>query len=278
MTQPSLHQLEREVETARAKLAGDLARLRSPATSAEFGEALKQEAVDVKDGLLEKAKTSVQSALEGVIEDVKARAAANPAAVLAIGAGIAWRLLRHPPIATALVGAGLVSLFRTPPAHINGRDSEAYISHAKARLREQASEIASMAKEQAGELADAAKERAAAIGQSVAETAGELTDRAKEQAQHLRAQAASAAAFLGDGVKERTSATLGRAFETGEDMRDRASSAISAAGEVGGDWARSAEDAISDPQARDKVLLGAAGVAVVAALSIAFQRRLSDVD
>jgi uncharacterized protein YjbJ (UPF0337 family) len=278
MTQPSLHQLEREVETARAKLAGDLARLRSPAISAEFGEALKQEAIDVKDDLLAKAKTTVQSTLESFVDDVKARAAANPAAVLAIGAGVAWRLLRHPPVATALVAAGLVSLFRTPPAHINGRDPEAYISHAKVRLREQASEVAGMAKEQASELVDAATEKAAEVGRSVAEKAGELTDRAKEQVEQLRAQAASAAAELGGDIKEQTTTTLDRAFGSGEDIRGRASAIISAAGEVGGDWARSAQDAASDPQARDKVLLGAAGVAVVAALSIAFQRRLSEVD
>jgi hypothetical protein len=117
MIEPSLNQLEREVEASRTKLASDLSTLRSP----EFTENLKQEAIDYKDALLDKAKAKAQSSIESLIEDVKARAAANPAAALAIGAGIAWRLIRHPPIATALVGAGLISLFRTPPARPNGQ-------------------------------------------------------------------------------------------------------------------------------------------------------------
>jgi len=47
-----------------------------------------------------------------MVEDMKAKASENPAATLAISAGLAWRLLRHPPIATALIGAGLFSLLR----------------------------------------------------------------------------------------------------------------------------------------------------------------------
>src|SRR5436309_14363927 len=103
MSEPSLNHLERDVETARVKLASDLSTLRSPSTTAEFTETLKQEAVDAKDALVEKAKTSVQSSIESLIEEAKARAAANPAAALAIGAGVAWRLIRHPPITTLLV-------------------------------------------------------------------------------------------------------------------------------------------------------------------------------
>ena len=44
MIEPSLNQLEREVEASRTKLASDLSTLRSPATAAEFTETLKQEA------------------------------------------------------------------------------------------------------------------------------------------------------------------------------------------------------------------------------------------
>jgi hypothetical protein len=85
MIEPSLNQLEREVEASRTKPASDLSTLRSPATAAEFTETLKQEALDAKDALLDKAKASAQSSIESLIEEVKARAAANPAAALAIG-------------------------------------------------------------------------------------------------------------------------------------------------------------------------------------------------
>jgi hypothetical protein len=47
---------------------------------------------------------------------VKARAAANPLAVAALAAGVAWRLFHRPPVATLLVGLGLVGLLRTSPS------------------------------------------------------------------------------------------------------------------------------------------------------------------
>jgi hypothetical protein len=60
MIEPSLNQLEREVEASRTKLASDLSTLRSP----QFTENLKQEAIDYKDALLDKAKASAQSSIE----------------------------------------------------------------------------------------------------------------------------------------------------------------------------------------------------------------------
>ena len=80
MTEASLQQIEREVEVARAKLAQDLAVLRDPATFSEFTEELKGEALGTKDALVDKAKSSVQSTIDGFVEDLKGRAAANPAA------------------------------------------------------------------------------------------------------------------------------------------------------------------------------------------------------
>ena len=180
MTEPSLSVLEREVEAARVKLASDLSTLRSPSTTGEFTETLKREAIDAKDALVEKAKAGVQSSIESLIEEAKARAAANPAAALAIGAGIAWRLLRHPPVTSLLVGAGLLSLFRTKPEHSYGTSRD-YLSHAKTRLVEQASEVA-----------EVAKEKAAALSETVTEKVTETTDDLKERVQDLAKQAASA--------------------------------------------------------------------------------------
>ena len=88
----------------------------------------------MKDALVDKAKSGVQSTIDTFVEDLKARAAANPAAALAIGAGIAWRLIQRPPIATALIGAGLYSLFRTTPTHGthgSARTTDEYLAQAK---------------------------------------------------------------------------------------------------------------------------------------------------
>jgi hypothetical protein len=83
----SLHDHKIEVERSRAKLTQDLAVLCSPETFAAFTDDLKQEAFDTRDAFWEK---------------LKARAASNPAAVIAIGMGLAWRLIQRPPIASAL--------------------------------------------------------------------------------------------------------------------------------------------------------------------------------
>jgi hypothetical protein len=272
MSEPSLRQLEQEVEAARAKLARDLVTLRSPSTSAEFTESLKQEALEAKDALLDKAKTSIQSSIDSFIEDVKGRAAANPTAALAIGAGLAWRLVRHPPIATALVGAGLWSLFRTQPAHLHGRADEDYLSYARNRFVEQA-----------GEVAEIAKEKAVVFGETVSERAAETAADIRDRVQDLTAQAKSAAGDAAEHAKERASAMWSEAAEaaeafkqSGRSARSGASTGMSrAADTVDKVWA-STQSSMGDPEARDKFLLGAAGLAVVAALGIACQRRITE--
>ena len=245
MTEPSLSVLEREVEAARVKLASDLSTLRSPSTTEEFTEALKHETIDAKDALVAKAKAGVQSSIESLIEEAKARAAANPAAALAIGAGIAWRLLRHPPVTSLLVGAGLLSLFRTKPEHSYGTSMD-YLSHAKTRLVEQA-----------GEVAEVAKEKAAALSETVTEKVTETTDDLKERVQDLAKQAASATHRVAKETKEHVSGMW-----SDEDTLDQA--------------AHTAGAIASSPAARDQLLLGAAGLAVVAALGIACQRRFTE--
>ena len=125
--------IEVEVREARAKLAKDLTVLRSPQTYRDFRSGLKSEA---------------QSMLQRITEDLKARAAANPSAALAIGAGVAWRLLRHPPIATALIGAGVLSLWRTTTVRV---DEDDYLSTAQQRFGEQVSEAVDTVKDYATE-------------------------------------------------------------------------------------------------------------------------------
>ena len=137
--------------------------LRSPDTFSEFTDGLKSETVGVKEAVVEKAKSSIRSTIGEFVEDLKGKAAANPTAALAIGAGIAWRLFRHPPIATALVGAGLVSLLRTTPWRSNGYISEDYMSHAKERLIEQSTDFAGTMKDHAVAMGETVKEKATAL-------------------------------------------------------------------------------------------------------------------
>lgn len=309
MSDLSLHQLEREVEAARAKLAGDLSALRSPATYSEFTSDLKNDALDVKDALVDRAKSSVASTIEDFVDDLKARAAANPAAALAIGAGIVWRLIQRPPIATALVGAGLYSLFRTNPIQPAQRTNEGYLSLAKDRLGQQASDFAESVKERAvavgeaatektaelaasakdralamgeaatqktAELAANVKDRAMAMGEAVTEKATELAGAATDEAQHWSDEMRSSVRRVaGDATR-----AAGNATATLEEMRQSsmkaAERAASRATAISDEWSQPLQEAIGNQESRDKFLLGAAGVAVIAALGIACQRRLSE--
>jgi hypothetical protein len=269
MIEPSLSQLEREVRAARAKLATDLSTLRSPDTTAEFTETLKLEALDAKDALLDKAKSSVQSSIESLLEDIKARAAANPAASLAIAAGLGWRLVRHPPIATALIGAGLLSLFRTTPPHTNGHGHPDYLSQAKTRLMEQASEAA-----------EVAREKAAALTETVAAKGTDAAARLKERVQDVAARASASAESLAVEKREQAAAMLRQTkhvLEHGaQDARSAAADAASRASAALDRGWQGTQSAVSEWESRDKVFLAAAGIAVATALGLAWQRRAAE--
>ncbi len=277
MTDQSLYVLEREVEAARQKLAADLGVLRSPQTFSEFSADLKADALEIKDELIDKARTSAQSSVYSLVDDLKARAAANPAAVLAIGAGIAWRLVRHPPVATVLVGAGLYGLFSSsPPLGPRPRTNEGYLAQAKDRLREQASD-----------LALSVKDKAVAIGEAATEKASELASDLRESTEQVYRAAA-------DKVSEATSAATDQA----EQWTDQARTSVKElASNMGVSGVRPAEARLTtvgslkpsltdtwspslqpDQAWRDTVLLGAAGVAVAAAFGVALQRRVRETE
>ena len=246
MSDPDVHKLLHDVEHARAKLSNDLSRLSAPSTHAEFTSALKEEAVNAKDHLIEKTTSGVRSTLEDLAATLKAKAAANPAAALAIGAGIAWRLYQRPPIATALIGTGLISLLRTAPAITNGQARD-YLSHAAERLTEQVSEVGGTIKEGAVAAVDTIKDQTAVLAKTANERLGQLSDHAQGMVQNAAAN------------------TGAHAASTAEQLSD-----------VADDLSRPIQNVLSDQESRDKLLLGFAGTAVVAALGMAFQRRINE--
>lgn len=227
----NLSTLEFEVEQARAKLVRDLSILRSPQPYRALTADLRSEA---------------QSIVHRVIDDVKARAAANPSAVLAIGAGIAWRLLKDPPIATALIGAGALGLWRTQPIDVAHGD---YFGTARERLQEQVGDAVETAKDYAAEAAGTIQKEAAnyarTAGNTIAQTAGLAAEGVAESVENARAMI--------EPIPERV-----------------ASAAQRASSQLG--------QALDGANVRDQLLLGAAGMAVAAALGLAYQRRLSEDD
>jgi hypothetical protein len=241
MSEASLHSLERDVEAARSRFADSLMVLADPGGYAEAAEAAKR---DVR-GLKRQVEHKLQSTADGYLDGLKARAAANPAAVLAVAAGVAWRLFHKPPIATALVGAGLYSLLRTTPEDFGEEDRIDYTDRAKERLRQQMTDARDTVLEKAGELAGEAASAAKSLSQSAGETIGKLSAEASERA----ASASTAAARLArDGTT--------RGVETAKETLAHSARAIS--------------------DNRDQALLGIAGVAVAAAIGVALNRRLEE--
>ena len=79
-------------------------------TISEFKDTLWAEARETKDELIEKTKDAAQDGIQRIIADLKERAAANPAAVLAIGAGLA--LVHRPRLPRCWWASALSGLFR----------------------------------------------------------------------------------------------------------------------------------------------------------------------
>jgi hypothetical protein len=246
-----LNALERDVEQARARFAGDLARLRSPTTVARFKDDAWAQAIETKDELVDKAKDAATDGAQRLFTDLKERAAANPVAALAIGAGLAWRLVHRPPIATLLVGMGVVGLLRTSPA----RSSQPYMGLHDEDPRLRSGHGANDLVARAGELAETAKEKAQDWGASAG-------DAARATATRVADTAAAVADRASDGLADASHATR----ETVAHMADKATVLAQQA-------SHRVYEALPDKEDRDTYLLGAAALAVAAAVGIAYQRR-----
>lgn len=240
-----VRKLEREVEIARSRLRSDLSVLSSPRTYADFKEDLKSEAT---------------SKVNDLVDALKARAAANPAAALAIGAGIAWRVIERPPIATALIGAGLFSLFRTSPVERSPFEERDYVSEGQERLKEQVSDFADEIKDHAVDMASVVASRASDVAGAATE---KMRDFASAATSKAKVHISSVSQLASDGMDDAAGLAAEVPARAGR-MIQKASLAL--------------EDAVSDDDTRDKILLGAAGLAVATALGIAFQRSMSEPD
>lgn len=265
---------EQEVQGARAKLTADLTALRSPANLTAFTDELKQEAVAAKDSVVQHTKETVRTTIEEIVADLKAKAAANPAAALTIGTGIAWQLVRNPPIVSGLIGVGLYSLLRTPaPESVAGGDLD-YVDYGKRRLKQQAAYFGLEAARVVAEAGEALSEKRDEFYDTVKDKVRGLTDGAAETA----ATVTSAAQARTDGLAASARRTFHDALDQVEGVATHSTQAATATLKntvyTAGDRAASALDTTS--ASRDGLLLGLAGVAIAAAVGIALQKRITD--
>ena len=207
--------LERDVEAARARLVNRVAQLKAPPLSGVKDE-LVADATDYKDEVIDSAKQKLTDTIDGFVSDMKRRAADNPVAVAAIGAGIAWKLWQKPPITTLLVGAGVAALFGRSSVRevdVNPYDPDrpsGYVPGGVAgygygttagaieqkaiggatvaieTARQKAGELRDRARETANDFRDRARQSAGELRDNVVRSAGELMDNAGRSAAQLR--------------------------------------------------------------------------------------------
>jgi hypothetical protein len=238
-TAPDLNVLEHDLQETRARLARDLDRLRSTETISGFKADLMAQASETKDQLVGKARDAVNAGVLDLWTEMKARAAANPAAVLALGAGLAWRLMHRPPIASALVGIGVLSLWRTDPRHpAPGADLAARSTEFFEAAKVKAEEAGALLQERAGQVRSAASEWV----ESTSEAVGNVVQASQETV---------------ETVRQRSQEMLPVAADRAKAVVDRL-----------GDFSPSVKE-------RDQILLGAAALAIAAAVGVAAQRRLT---
>jgi len=264
---PDVATLEREAAEARARLADTLERLTSPQTSQAVKQELTDYALGVKDNILGTGRSRALS--------LKDRALANPLGLLMIGAGIGWRLYRHPPVATLLVGTGIAMLMKGD----NGRrlDASAYrdpydpaqprgyvpggvagygypVEDSPPGLADRASAAIS----HAGYAAEDVKARALDTAHNVAErisgTAHTVADRASETAHTVGERVSDTAHAIADSVS-------GTAHTVAERVSDAAAAAKNSALGAAG----AAKTAISDATGTTReAVMGAADTAKTA--------------
>lgn len=307
MSDANLNALERDVEQARARFADDLARLRSPAALARFKDDVWAEARETKDELVDKTKEAAKDGAQRFLTELKERAAANPVAALAIGAGLAWRLVHRPPVATLLVGMGVVGLLRTSPAraahpYMDLYDEDPRLRRSDAGLAARAGDLAEVVKEKvqdwsanAGDVARSAASQVADTASAVSERAAQVLhdarDVARDTVTRMGDKAASMTERASDGLQDANDAarqtvaqmgdkTASVARQASHGLQDAGGAAREAVAEMADKASSLAQqastrvyNALPDREDRDTYLLGAAALAVAAAVGIAYQRR-----
>jgi hypothetical protein len=281
--------LERDVEAARARLVNRVAQLKAPPLSGVKDE-LVADATEYKDEVIDSAKQKLTDTIDGFVSDIKRRAADNPVAVAAIGAGIAWKLWQKPPITTLLVGAGVAALFGRSSVHeidVDPYDAERPSSYVPGgvggygygttagAIEQKAIGGATVALEtvrgKAGELRDKANE----LKESALRSAGDLRDSAVRSAGELMDSAVQSAGQFRDNVTRSAEDLAGSARQTAGDLQRRASYSSRHAADSLSSYARDtrariqpareyAEDVVRD----NGVYLGLAALAVGAAAGI----------
>ena len=253
----SLDQIKRETEQTRAGLTDTVDQLRTSVaeTASDIRQRIKPEAI--------KAEVSdyIRSRGEQLLNDVTAAARRNPMQAVAVGASVAYpllRLARSIPLPVLMVGAGLFFA-----GSKTGQAASQKASDMAADLSEEAVHRASEFRDHVGNSASAAKAYATEKLDEVSSAVSGATDQVRKAVDAAGAAAASnamlkdSAASVGADLSDRTDTLkndglriVGSAAAAVQDVASGATAAArSSAGSVtdtGMDAARSIRDKASD--------------------------------
>jgi ElaB/YqjD/DUF883 family membrane-anchored ribosome-binding protein len=256
---PSLGELKRETEQTRAGLTQTVEQLRTSVseTASDIRQRLSPESI--------KAEVSdyVRSRGERLVEDVTAAARRNPMQAVAVGAGIAYpllRLARTIPMPLLLVGAGLffagsktgqsavqkasdMASDLSDEVRRRGHDLSDQVGASVATARDAATDAVGKAGDLISSGADRLRQSADSAGsvlnaqtETAREKATTLADTVTAKGRDLRSSMVDLAGAAGDRVRDLASdtslaaqsalaSTRDTALETASDLRNRASAA-----------------------------------------------------
>jgi hypothetical protein len=235
----SLQQIKRETEQTRAGLTDTVEQLRSSVadTATDIRQRLSPEAI--------KAEVSgyIRGRGEQLLDDVTAAARRNPMQAVAIGASVAYPLLRMAraiPLPVLMVGAGLFFA-----GSKTGQAAAQKATDMASDLSDEVQRRAHDLRDQVGESAAAAKAFAADNLDRLRDTVSGGADQVSQAADQVNAAASRAGATLASGsdrLKDKAASLGASAADQANDLKDRT---IRAAGSAASTVQDIASDATS---------------------------------
>ncbi len=230
---------------------------------AGFVSAKVEEATRYLTKAKDSARDTAQQKVQSFTEDLQERAKANPLAVGLIGAGIAWRLYKHPPVTTLLVGAG-VALLMTGPSRtrksvrVDPYDPDRPTGYVPGGVAGQGYSAEGGIAQRVGD----AVLRASGFGQQAGDRARQLASDTAERVSEAATEVAARAREAGSDLAERASDAAGDVSARASGLvRDAAESASAATSDLSSNANRLARRGRGNPYVLGGVGL-ASGIAI----------------
>lgn len=288
----SLNQIRRETEQTRAALTTTVQELRGTVsdTAADIKKRLRPDAM--------KAEVSgyVRSRGEQLLQDMTEAARRNPMQAIAVGASVAYpvmRMTRAIPLPILMIGAGLFFAGSKTGRDLTQKASDFAVdatdearrrvdelsnqasefgdraAQAVAGVRDQATQVVSDARDQAAQTISGVRDRASdalsRAGEAISATAHQASDQVNEFAEQT-SQAANRSADTAEESASQITDTLrgaqARATQAGRELFDATRERVSAAGENLSQAGRKPADTVRDSIQQNPMLVAGIGLLV----------------